>query len=217
MPFDEESRSSNRPKAEAPNAPTAARAVRSLGRRSEDAPHVFLAQPADVPRTPQPAPAQPASPASAVLLRSAEPLSRDQLTATLTECPGALEDSMRVIDACIPCDPCGEIDLLAVDRVHRLTIIDLETTLGEWLLLRGISHVDWVARNLPNLRRMYPELRIEFSRPPRLLLIAPRFSPFLRSAVRQITQPEITCVRYHGLELSGGPGIFFEPISCEVE
>ena len=166
---------------------------------------------------PQLGPVQSAAPTCPVLLRAAEPITREQLTTTLADCPGALEDSLRVIDSGIPCHPCGEIDLLAVDRLYRLTIIDVETTLGEWLLLRGVSHVDWIARNLANVRRMYPELRIDFSRPPRLLLVAPRFSPLLRSAVRQISHPEVTCVRYHGVELPAGSGILFEPVVSDAD
>jgi hypothetical protein len=72
-------------------------------------------------------------------------------------------------------------------------------------------------RNAANVRRMYPGWRIDFSRQPRLFLIASRFSPCLRSAVRQITRPDITCLRYHGVEVSDGTGIFFEPVGGEGE
>jgi hypothetical protein len=155
--------------------------------------------------------------AGAAVLRPGEPITRDQLAATLRECQGALEDNMRVIDARIPCWPRDEIDLLALDRTNQLTIIDVETTPGDGLLLRGLSHIDWVMRNLGIVQRLYRGLTIDGSRQPRLILVAPQFSPFLRSALRQITRPDVMCYRYHGVELSSGTGILFEPAGGESE
>jgi hypothetical protein len=124
---------------------------------------------------------------------------------------------MRTIDARIPCGPRDDIDLLALDRANQLTIIDVEITGGDGLLLRGVSHVDWVMRHVALVQRMYQGWMIDGSRQPRLVLIAPQFSQLLRSAVRQITRPDVTCFRYHGVVLFGGTGIFFEPVGGESE
>jgi hypothetical protein len=225
VPSDDESRNANPPRVEvSASAPKAGRVARPLGRGLEDVSHFFLSQTPGVrtreltdDRTLERAPARPGTRSAAVLLRPGQPLTGDQLTAVLKECPGALENNMQVIDARIPCSPCGEIDLLAVDRANQLTIIDVETTCGDGLLLSGVSHVDWVVRNVANMRRMYQGCRIDFSRQPRLFLIAPRFSPFLRSAIRQITRPDITCLKYHGVEVSDGTGIFFEHVGGDGE
>lgn len=131
------------------------------------------------------------------------------------EFDGALEEGLRAFDANIPCHPCGEIGLLAVDRASQLTIIDFEMTFDDGLLLRGIGHFDWVVRNMPNVQRMYREQAVNFSLPPRLFLLAPQFSPLLRSVARQITRPQIHWVRYHTVNASGGPGILFEPVVDE--
>jgi hypothetical protein len=152
------------------------------------------------------------------VLRPGEPITRDQLTATIRECQGALEDNMRVIDARIPCGgPRDDMDLLALDRANQLTIIDVEIAPGDGLLIRGLSHLDWVVRNVAIVQRMYQGLTIDGSRQPRIILVAPRFSPLLRNAVRQITGPAVMCYRYHGVELSSGTGIFFEPVGGERE
>jgi len=47
------------------------------------------------------------------------------------------------------------------------------------------------------------------------MLVAPQFSPALRSVARQVLRPTIKWVRYHALESSGGIGIFFERIEAE--
>jgi len=148
------------------------------------------------------------------LLRPAS-VSRERLAGLLKEFAGALEDGLKTIDANIPCHPCGEIDVLAMSRSSQLTIIDTDTTVNDSLLLRGMGHFDWVVRNMPNLRRMYREHAVNFSLPPRLVLLAPQFSVLLQSVARQITCPQIQWIRYHAVEAAAGPGILFEPLAAE--
>jgi hypothetical protein len=191
---------------------------RPLGRTLEEVLHLFLSRKTGEEgasdrtrvRSPDPSPPPAESRGGAALLRPVS-LTKDRLAAILMESDGALEEGLRAIDAKIPCRPCGEIDLLAVDRATQLAIIDFDTTVGDGLLLRGIGHFDWVVRNMPNVQRMYRGRAINFSLPPRLFLLAPQFSPMLRSAARQITRPQIHWIRYHAVEASGSAGILFEP------
>lgn len=194
---------------------------RPLGRGLEDVSHLFLsrrigeASASDrAVRSPERSSPPPGSRGGIVLLRPAS-VTRDRLAVALMEFDGALEEGLRAFDAKIPCHPCGEIDLVAVDRASQLTIIDFEITVDDGLLLRGIGHFDWVVRNMPNVQRMYREQAVNFSLPPRLFLVAPQFSPLLRSVARQITRPQIHWVRYHTVNASGGPGILFEPVVDE--
>jgi hypothetical protein len=191
---------------------------RPLGRGLEDVSHLFLSRKIGeasagdraAVRPPEHSSPPPGSRGGIALLRPV-PVTRDRLAVALMELDGALEEGLRAFDVKIPCHPCGEIDLVAVDRASQLTIIDFEITFDDGLLLRGIGHFDWVVRNMPNVQRMYREQAINFSLPPRLFLLAPQFSPLFRSAVRQITRPQIHWVRYHTVNASGGPGILFEP------
>jgi hypothetical protein len=151
--------------------------------------------------------------AGMMLLRPASPLTKSQLIAVLREPWGAIEEHLMAIDSSVPCSPCGVIDVLAVDAANRLVVIDIDTFAADGLLLRGLSHMEWLVRNAPNVRRMYPGRTIDFAAPPRLILVAPRFSATIRHAVSQISDPEIACVRYHGLDVSGWTGLFFEPVA----
>jgi len=193
------------------NGDGVARPDRPLGRGLEDVSHLFLSQ-----RAPEAerASSAPAPRGSVALFRRAS-LSRDRLAAILKEFIGALEDGLKLIDANVPCHPCGEIDVLAMSRTSQLTIIDAETTASDALLLRGMGHFDWLVRNMPNVRRMYREHSVNFSLAPRLLLLAPQFSVVLQSAARHIPAPQIQCIRYHAVDAPGGPGILFEPLSGE--
>ena len=127
----------------------------------------------------------------------------------------ALEEGLTSIDSEIACPPCGQIDLLGLSRSNQLTIIAFNTNADEWLLIRGLGHVDWVTRNMPIIRRLYPSHTIDYSLPPALMLVAPQFSPALRSVARQVRCPTIKWIRYCALESSVGLGIFFERIEGE--
>ena len=213
----------DQPKPGGPSAPEAGRSARPLGRGLEDVSHVFLSQQGDDggtdlgggrPSGGRPLPREESSP-SALLFRPAAHVTREQVAAALKEFQGALEQGLRGIDAAIPCAPCGEIDLLAIDRANQLTIIDFDTTSSDELLIRGLGHFDWVVRNVPNVRRMFRGQAINFSLKPRLFLLAPQFSPRVRCGARQITCLQIDWVRYHFVETPGRAGIFFEPLSAE--
>src|SRR6266704_349610 len=154
-----------------------------LGRGLEDVSHLFLSHRTDeaaandraVVRSNEPSSPPPPSRAGITLLRPAS-VTKDWLTIVLTEFDGALEEGLRTIDANIPCHPCGEIDLLALDRASHLTIIDFDTTVNDDLLLRGLGHFDWIVHNMPNVQRMYRDQTINVSVQPRLVLLAPQFS-----------------------------------------
>ena len=200
------------------------RATRSLGRGLEEVSHLFLpATPAIGPdaqaedRTPEREEARPAARAGVAVLRRSAALAKNQLVATLLECQDALENGMRALGSAVSCSPYGEIDLLALDSLNQLTVIDVDTTPGNELLLRGISHVDWVVRNVPNLRRMYQKCEIDAPQQPRLLLVAPAFSPMLRSAIRQLTRPMVTCFKYHAVAIFDGTGIVLEQLRDDYD
>jgi hypothetical protein len=146
------------------------------------------------------------------VLRPCRFLAREQLVSLLRKQTAALEQGMKAIDANIPCDTFGSIELIALDAANQLAIIDVDDYPNDGLLLRGISHFDWIVRNLPNVRRMYEGQAINFSLQPRLFLVAPDFSTLFRGVTRQITTLQVNCLKYHALALSGGTGIFFEHI-----
>lgn len=199
-------------------------ADRPLGRTLEDISHLFLTQKGDdVPaqgrvagrpfRPPRPTPAEP----GAVVLRSSVPDGNERLGDLLREFAGVIEEGLQGIDARIPCDPYGEIDMLGLDRANQLVIVDFDIFANDQLVLRGIGHFDWVVRNLPIVRRMYQGRAINFSTEPRLVLLAPDFPPLALSAARQVPRPRLGLVRYHFVETAGGPGVFFERVEAERE
>jgi hypothetical protein len=212
----------DQPNPASPGAASVGRSDRPLGRGLEDISHVFLspqtdeagAEPRGARRSTRPFPRQESSPSTG-LLRPAVQVTREQVAAALNEFAGALEEGLRAIEADIPCPPCGEIDLLAIDRASRLTAIDFDTTANDELLLRGLSHFDWLVENLANVRRMLRGQAINFSLEPRLFLVAPQFSSRMRRVASSIPRPRMDWVRYHFVETPDRLGILFEPLSAE--
>jgi hypothetical protein len=121
-----------------------------------------------------------------------------------------LEEGLRAIDKGIPCGEFGPIGLMAVDAANQLVLVDVATSPGDQLLLRGICHFDWIVRNIPVARRMYHGRIIDFSAQPRLFLVAPRFSTMLLCAATRIPHPRVACFRYHVVTAPEGAGVFLE-------
>ena len=185
---------------------------RPLGRGLEQLSRAFLTQesPEQV-ESPRPE----AAAAAPLLLLPPAQATRQRIVAALKGRAGGLEEGFRVLDEALPCEPCGQIDLLAVDGANRLAVVDLETAAADELLLRGLGHVDWMIGNVPLLRRLYRGTPINFSLPPRLILLAPAFSARIRYAARQVASPEIEWIRYHLVETPAGAGIFLERLPVE--
>ena len=190
--------------------------VRTLGRGFEEISHLFLSNAAAAPAAGgavQPAAERPPNALAhtqLVTARHERSLPKAQIIAALRDARRFFDDDLVEIGAGFACSPFGEIDLLALDRDRRLTVVEVQNALDDTLVARGLSHIDWVVRNIPTVRRLYPEWPIDSSRQPRLALVAPRFSLALRSGIRQITLPVITCFRYCEVDLAGGIGIFVE-------
>jgi hypothetical protein len=149
-------------------------------------------------------------PATAALIRPFAGMNRDRLISLLQDQSAVLEEGVRTIDANVPCDSYGPIDLIAVDAANHLSVIDIDDAINDALLLRALCHFDWIVRNVPILRRMYRGQIIDFSADPRLFLIAPEYSLLMRCAARRIAHPQITCFAYRSVALPNGVGILVE-------
>ena len=200
------------------------RTPRSLGRGFEDIAGVFLSRKTadasgDGPATVRSDDTshEPQSRVGTVLLRPATGVSKEQVIGTVREFSAAVEGGLRVIDADLPCGAAGSLDLLAVDRTSRLVVIDVAVQGDDGVLLRAVAQADWIARNTASVRRMYAGQVIDFVRPPRVYLVAPRFSPILTAAARHMTLADITCVTYRGVDVSGRLGMFFERTDADGE
>ena len=145
--------------------------------------------------------------------RASRVVDRERLVSLLHEQPEALKEGLKVIDADLPCETPGNVELLGLDTTSRLVVIDVEDKPNDSLLLRGMAHLDWVVGNTALLRRIYREQLINFSLQPQLFLVAPDFSPLFRFAMRHMRSLQIQCIKYDAVALPAGIGIFCEHLS----
>ncbi len=194
------------------------RAEKRLARGLEDVSHLFLSQspdkPAEKAETPDvtlaQAPSERAQSRTPCLLHDSPTVTRELILGFLNRGTSVLEEGLRAIDADIPCDPFGSIDLVAVDGQDQLCIINVDVVQKDESLLRGIAYFDWMVRNTPIVRRMYQGRVINFSAQPRLFLVAPGFSPLLKCVAQRSTSPKVFCVAYRAVAMPGGVGVLFE-------
>ena len=191
---------------------------RALGRGLEDISHLFLSQAVREHATgadareglPEPGEKQQRESALVVPLSPLAGVSRDQVVSLLNGHPTLLEEGLSIIDEGIPVHECGLIDLLAADLTGRLAVIDIDGFPNDTLLMRGISHCNWLVSNIPILRRMYRGFPIDYASNPRLFLVAPDFSMLHRSVTTWTSNPLIRCFRFRAVALGGGAGILIE-------
>ena len=196
------------------------RSTRALGRGLEDVSHLFLLGApegrgrahVDESAAEPSAPGRPATRAGLGVLRPGACVTKDQLTATLMECREALEPGLRPLATGVACSPYGEIDLLALDGSNQLTVIDIETTVDDGLLVRGLAHAEWMARNESTLRRLGQASVAHPADQPRLILVAPGFSALLVAGVRRLTDVRVTCFKYHPVAIADRIAIFIEQV-----
>jgi hypothetical protein len=194
------------------------RTEKRFARGLEDVSHLFLSQSPDrLPEkaaTPDIQPGQTsvqgAESGTPFLLRDSPTVSRELILGFLNRSAAVLEEGLRAIDASIPCDPFGFIDLLAVDSRDQLCIINVDVVREDESILRGIACFDWMVRHTPIVRRMYQGRVINFSAQPRLFLVAPDFSPLLKCTAQRSVSPIVCCFAYRTVAMPGGVGILFE-------
>ena len=194
------------------------RSERRVARGLEDVSHLFLSQSPDRPDekaetpgiTPAQAPYERTQSRAPFLLHNSSNVSRELILGFLNGSAAVLEEGLRAIDANIPCDPFGFIDLVALDSKDQLCIINVDVVQKDESFLRGIAYFDWIVRNTPIVRRMYQGRVINFSAQPRLFLVAPGFSPLLKCVAQRSTSPEVCCFAFRTVAMPGGIGILFE-------
>jgi hypothetical protein len=132
--------------------------ARALGRGFEEISHLFLSNPAAAPVAAGAVPpaadrTQGAGPRTQlVTVRRDVSLTKAQIIAALRDSRRFFDDDLVEIGAGFACSPFGEVDLLALDRDRRLTVVEVQNALDDTLVARGLSHIDWVVRNIRGSR-----------------------------------------------------------------
>ena len=97
---------------------------------------------------------------------------------------------MRVLGHQVPTTGGKRIDILGLDSENTLVIIEIKIVEDTYILPQGLEYVDWVNENADRLSEIYskPDLKVDPSKTPRLILVAPSFSYTLQKAAKYISR-----------------------------
>jgi len=117
--------------------------------------------------------------------------------------PSVVEEGLKIIKHQLPTDA-GPSDIICVDENGRVGIMELKVIEEDYMLLQAFKYFDYVNENLDAIKNMFPDFNIDPGKNPRILLVAPGFSPTLIKAVKNISEPTIELYRYFYLENEAG-------------
>ncbi|MBI3030230.1 MAG: hypothetical protein HYY64_12025 [Candidatus Rokubacteria bacterium] len=141
---------------------------------------------------------------------------REELAALVEANLSALEGGLSVLERRFPAGQVP-VDLVAVDARERLVLVILGSGSNPAMLLQSLEAYAWCRENGALLGRLLPGVRIDPAAPPRLFLLAPRFSDSLRRTARYLGPLSPVLVECRCLEVNGERGICFEPVEGDVE
>jgi len=141
---------------------------------------------------------------------------REELAALVEANLPALEGGLSILERRFPAGQVP-VDLVAVDARERLVLLILGSGSNPAMLLQSLEAYAWCRENGALLGRLLPGASIDPAAPPRLFLLAPRFSDSLRRTARYLGPLSPVLVECRCLEVNGERGICFEPVEGDVE
>ena len=122
-----------------------------------------------------------------------------------------VEPGLKVVDSRLLLGQ-ASIDLVGLDASGSLTLIALDFTADEGLLLRVMDAYSWCLEYPDTLRRLYPMAQASASKPPRILFIVERLTDSFLRRVKQLSLLEIDCLEFRHLEVNGESVVYFDHV-----
>jgi len=140
-----------------------------------------------------------------------EVFTKEEITALVAEQHKALDDGLELVGERLGKKGETPWDLVGVDSEKRLVLIQVEALAADRILSGLLSRLDWAWEHLETIARMYPDHGIDCSRLPRVVVIAPEFSPALKRSMSYLTyRVSISLYVYRYLQTDAGKGLLLE-------
>jgi hypothetical protein len=144
-------------------------------------------------------------------IKKIEVFTKEEITALVAKQHKALDDGLELIGERLGKKGETPWDLVGVDSEKRLVLIQVEMLAADRILSALLSRLDWAWEHLETIARMYPDHGIDCSRLPRVLVIAPEFSPALKRSMSYLTyRVSISLYAYRYLQTDAGKGLLLE-------
>ncbi len=135
----------------------------------------------------------------------------NELTSLIEGHLTALEPGLSLLERRFPA---GEtlVDFVALDARGRLVLLMLGLGSDIAMLVQALEAYGWCRESGALLERLFPGARRMPGTPPRLFLLAARFSDSLRRTARQLGPLAPTLVECRPVEVNGARGVCFEVV-----
>jgi hypothetical protein len=115
--------------------------------------------------------------------------------------PSAIEEGLAIVSDAIGMDTLPLIDLVGVNSKGDALLIFADVVSDDSALLVAAAQTEWFLRNVSLLTRLFPDLRVSPSAPPRAALIYPEFPLLMKKFVRAaLPSPSPLLLQYRCLE-----------------
>ena len=108
----------------------------------------------------------------------------------------------------------GRLDVLLVDRANALVVGELKVVEDDAMLIQAIDYYDYVYTNRDALARAHVAFGVDPLERPRIVLVAPAFSPTLLQRLKWVV-PRVSLFTFRCIELDDAPGQII-PVYTEV-
>jgi len=106
--------------------------------------------------------------------------SKQELEQMITNEIDRIEKGLTVVCSHVPINDNTTLDILCHDNDGQLVILQLNVNEDDNMLLRGIQSLDYVDKLKSFLKATYNKYKINEKKKPRLILVAPSFSEYLK-------------------------------------
>jgi len=137
-------------------------------------------------------------------------IQKEKLKEIILKNPTSLLDGLRFIDLGLGAEEEGVIDFLGINIKGQLIIVNFDSSVNDLMLVNSLSQMQWLKKNEALIKRLFFSENVDFSQPPRILLIGPGFSEKLKSAVKQCLSCDIKLLEFKYIVSQDKDAIIFE-------
>jgi hypothetical protein len=123
-----------------------------------------------------------------------------------------IEKGLTVICNDMPIDTKTKIDVLCHDENGQLVIIKLSTKENDNMFFEGLKNLAYVNNVKPMLKFSYKNFKISDTKTPRLIFLAPSFSPQLVDVVAQMQGIQMDLYTWEYFQFDDKRALHLEPV-----
>jgi len=152
------------------------------------------------------------------ILRRVEAFSKEEIKDLIAKNYRILDKNLELIGGSLGTRREMLWDLIGVDKEKRLVLIDIELHYTDKILYQILNRLDWAWEHIENITKMHPSYEINDKQMPRVIIVAPSYSPFFKKSISYLNYKIIINIfSYAYLENNAGKSLFLESVETRVQ